>query len=892
MKKIIYIMTLVMIAFLTSASTGFTKDIEALTKPEDQLSNAINREFFAPAVPYGVGIVVVKTADPVVLPEPGGGVAFTVVVTNSGGAQTALVLDSLVDDIHGDLNGQGNCSVPQTIQYGASYTCQFTGTVLGNAGYIETDTVTAIGHDACCHTVSASDDATVTITDVLPTVDLVKDVTPSTLPEPGGDFNYTLTIYNTSPEPVTITALVDDNPLPAVCTDLIGLTLPVGGSASCTYTVSHSDIGVYPNTASVTVEDDDGNSASDSDNETVIVTNVPPEIDVIKTADPTVVQEPGGEVTFTVVVTNNSRPTDPVTIDSLMDDIHGNLNGKGTCSVPQTIQPGASYTCEFTAIVQGDAGDTEVDTVTASGYDDEETPVSDWDDATVTIVVNDGLPEIDVVKTADPTIIQEPGGEVTFTVVVTNNSEPTDPVTITSLEDDIYGDLDGQGTCSVPQTIQPGASYTCEFTAMVEGNAGNTETDTVTASGQDDEGNKVSDSDDATVVIVGSGDNDLPEIEVVKTADPTIIQEPGGEVTFTVVVTNNSEPTDPVIITSLEDDIHGDLDGQGTCSVPQTIQPGASYTCEFTAMVEGEAGDTETDTVTASGVDDEGNPVSDSDDATVAIWKALYKIYLPSAENEKSLSGVVPMTVGYEDLQFDREDMDFDYNDWVTNIDTKLVINEDTKDLYRIDFIVLPRARGGKRSHAYHINIPANTFATNGTATLTIKDQNGNVISSTSTPFDASQANDYNVIPCTCDAFPVLGQIVNAIEGTAVEQSQRTAQLSIEFYSPGPFDLSYLSEENISAPHGTGLFFDPYIYVNAPEGGFEIHQGDLRLLSVPEITWMWPEERVRIDEAYPDVFGDPPDFTFPDGWWKNHNTCVYGDGIKCPSALMGYMTAE
>jgi hypothetical protein len=361
-------------------------------------------------------------------------------------------------------------------------------------------------------------------------------------------------------------------------------------------------------------------------------------------------------------------------------------------------------------------------------------------------------------------------------------------------------------------------------------------------------------------------------------------------VTFTVVVTNNSGPTDPVTITSLVDDIHGDLDGQGTCSVPQTIQPGDSYTCEFTALVEGEAGDTETDTVTASGTDDEGNPVSDSDDATVEIRQALYRVYFPSAENEKSISGVVPMTIGFEDLQFDRPDMDFDYNDWVTNIDTRLEIDEDTQDLYRIDFLVTPRARGGVRIHAFHINIPANTFETDGVATLTIKDENGNVVSSTITPFDASQDNDFNVIPCTCDAFPVQGQIVNAIEGEPVEQTRRTADLSIEFYNPGPFDLSYLSEESISEPHGTGLFFDPYIDVL--DFGFEIHQGDLRMLSVPDINWMWPEERVRIDRAYTDVDGGPPDFSFPDGWWNSPNTCVFGDGVKCPSALLGYMTAE
>ena len=50
----------------------------------------------------------------------------------------------------------------------------------------------------------------------------------------------------------------------------------------------------------------------------------------------------------------------------------------------------------------------------------------------------------------------------------------------------------------------------------------------------------------------------------------------------------------------------GDLDGQGDCEMPQELGPGESYTCSFTAEVEGNAGDVHTDTVTATGTDDDG----------------------------------------------------------------------------------------------------------------------------------------------------------------------------------------------------------------------------------------------------------------------------------------------
>ncbi len=59
----------------------------------------------------------------------------------------------------------------------------------------------------------ASDNETVTVTDVMPVVALDKTVDPATLAEPGGVFTFKLTITNNSVEEVTITALTDSNAL-------------------------------------------------------------------------------------------------------------------------------------------------------------------------------------------------------------------------------------------------------------------------------------------------------------------------------------------------------------------------------------------------------------------------------------------------------------------------------------------------------------------------------------------------------------------------------------------------------------------------------------------------------------------------------------------------------
>ena len=165
------------------------------------------------------------------------------------------------------------------------------------------------------------------------------------------------------------------------------------------------------------------------------IANVPSSITVTKTATPTSIQEPGGNATFAVSVKNTSA-VDSVTISSLTDDIYGNLDGKGTCDVPQTLAPGASYECSFTGAVSGSPGSTHKDVVTASGTDDDGGELSAKDDATVTITAGPpppppppppappvvaATPQVDlsITKTdrPDPVFV---GGRLTYTLTVRN----------------------------------------------------------------------------------------------------------------------------------------------------------------------------------------------------------------------------------------------------------------------------------------------------------------------------------------------------------------------------------------------------------------------------------------------------------------------------------------
>ena len=76
----------------------------------------------------------------------------------------------------------------------------------------------------------------------------------------------------------------------------------------------------------------------------------------------------------------------------------------------------------------------------------------------------------------------------------------------------------------------------------------------MTVVGTDENDNTATDEDDAVVTI---GPPPPPEIQIVKTAAPGSMIEPGGEFTFSLVISNPG-PT-AIEITSLNDSVYGNL---------------------------------------------------------------------------------------------------------------------------------------------------------------------------------------------------------------------------------------------------------------------------------------------------------------------------------------------
>jgi hypothetical protein len=203
--------------------------------------------------------------------------------------------------------------------------------------------------------------------------------------------------------------------------------------------------------------------------------------------------------------------------------VYGDIATQGTCvsAVGTVLQPGDGYSCAFPGALTGNAGRTQTDVVTVSAVDDAGTAVSDDDDAVVSLT--DVPPTVTVAKTALPEERVAPGGLFTFGLVITNTS--AEPVTITQLKDDVYGDLSRLtgSTCAkaVGTTLAPAAQLSCTFTGELTGAVGAAQTDIVTVTVTDDDRSTGTAKDDATIRLVAPGATTTTTAPTPTTVRPT-----------------------------------------------------------------------------------------------------------------------------------------------------------------------------------------------------------------------------------------------------------------------------------------------------------------------------------------------------------------------------------
>jgi hypothetical protein len=450
--------------------------------------------FLADTNPPQPDIRVIKTASPHSLYEPGGPVVYQVEVWNDG--ETDLNLTALDDSRtggSGSLDDVGSCTLPQFIAKGLSYSCDYTLQVSGRFPGSDTNTVTATAAATETGTVvTDTDTASVAFRDT-PVVIRMKKLPRTAVIQARTNVVYEVIIENHSPaKSVTITSLVDNyhgdlTTLGLDCGDTpvtnpLSLTLTADGSSiECTFTGTvpettealPTDVTYYPDTVTASGTADDGKAVSAI--ATAEVQFIPggsgvapsPLIEVSKIARPDRVPTTGGAVAFTAEVINASA-TEAVLIEELVDDIHGNLSGRGNCGEISTASPleiaaGATHRCTFTEQVKGAEGSIERDTITAYGKGkvSGET-VLGFDDAAVQFT---GVPlDIAVSKTPSENST-DPGAVVTFTINISNNNDFS--VDVNAISDSVFGDLNGSGDCVVPMQLASQSSKACTFQKAV-----------------------------------------------------------------------------------------------------------------------------------------------------------------------------------------------------------------------------------------------------------------------------------------------------------------------------------------------------------------------------------------------------------------------------------------
>ncbi|MCO5318531.1 MAG: VWA domain-containing protein [Microthrixaceae bacterium] len=594
-------------------------------------------------------VEVTKTAGTASVAEPGAEVTFAVAVSNPG--IEAIQVDSLTDSIAGgpaiDIATTGSvvkattCGtvVGSSIEPGASADCTFTVEVSGAGGTTVRDVVEVEASDDDGNDAADSDDARVDISDVVPTVSITKTAGQTSVSEHGAEVTFGFVIENTAAEAVEITSLVDTvfGDITAECGLAGDVLAPADGqpgtgpdSSRCEVTrfLSGNAGDAHHNVATVTVADDDGNSATATDDATVGFTDTLPGISVDKDAGAASVDEPGALVEFTATMTNSG--VEPVTITSVTDSVAGGTPFDVTraggpvvstscgAAVGTVVAPGGTYQCSFEVLVAGNAGDTVADVVRFTAVDDEGNVATD--DADESVDVDDVLPSVLVSKEASVSEVAEPGADVEFTFVVSNTS--VEDVTVTSLVDSVFGDLTAE--CGVSGVVlAPGGSAECTVSRFVGGNAGDVHENTVVVTAVDDEGNVATDDAEEDVDVADA----LPSIEVTKDDGDASVSAPGGVVGYTVRIVNTS--AEAVKVKSISDSVDGGgpIDvtvveapvTASTCELGTEIAAGGTYECSFEIVVEGDGSSAVFDVVTATVTDDEENEAADTDDEQTPV---------------------------------------------------------------------------------------------------------------------------------------------------------------------------------------------------------------------------------------------------------------------------------
>ncbi len=249
--------------------------------------------------------------------------------------------------------------------------------------------------------------------------------------------------------------------------------------------------------------------------------------------------------------------------------------------------------------------------MTVTGTDADGDPITP---ATDTHSLDIGFaPVLDVTKSGPATA--DVGDTVTYAFAVTNDNVAGDgsPITITSVTDDVAGAATYQSGDDGDNLLEVGETWTYQATYTIQATDPDPLTNTVTATGTDQDGDPVPDATDTHSTDVGYA----PALDVVKSGPA--MAAVGETVTYTFAITNDNVAGDgsPVTITGVTDDVAGAATYQSGDDGDNLLEVGETWTYQATHTITLSDPDPLTNTVTATGTDQDGDPVPDATDAHV-----------------------------------------------------------------------------------------------------------------------------------------------------------------------------------------------------------------------------------------------------------------------------------
>lgn len=270
--------------------------------PDTKSKCVCDDNFTVPVVVVPVELLVVKRVTPTTFVEPGGIATYTVEITNTSGTTTVNV-DSIDDDLYGDLLDPTNPLVTDNtclaldgdpIGPNGTVTCTFKALVDGDPGDVVTDTVlacvTQVGvPEPICGDASAS----VTITDEFVPPTLIKTALSTANCSMQVDATYQVVVQNNSTkDSLTVNTLTDnrfgnitaphaagggfEQVVSTTCT--VPRSVPIGGSTTCSFVgriVSNQCDFSHVNTVTGGVTDSDNVQSTPSGSATVTVSTTP-----------------------------------------------------------------------------------------------------------------------------------------------------------------------------------------------------------------------------------------------------------------------------------------------------------------------------------------------------------------------------------------------------------------------------------------------------------------------------------------------------------------------------------------------------------------------------------------------------------------------------------------